>query len=118
MVRLCVSGASVGFAGTEWWDPQRTLCFARRRTVTLAIVSRKVAGSPGVLKTCAFGLGTRSVSRLLNEGVRITKMRENCLKQFDEHWNCLETNNQVSYKLNIRIITPIAHVICAGLLPV
>ena len=22
-------------------------------------------------------------------------MRENCLKQFDEHWNCLETNNQV-----------------------
>ena len=32
---------------------------------------------------------------LLNETVRITKMRENCLKQFDEHWNCLEANNQV-----------------------
>ena len=31
----------------------------------------------------------------LNEAVRITKMRENCLKQFDEHWNCLEANNQV-----------------------
>ncbi|KAF9644505.1 Ndufa8, NADH-ubiquinone oxidoreductase complex I 19kd subunit [Thelephora ganbajun] len=24
----------------------------------------------------------------------ITKMRENCLKQFDEHWKCLEGNNQ------------------------
>jgi len=32
---------------------------------------------------------------LFNETVRITKMRENCLKQFDEHWNCLEANNQV-----------------------
>lgn len=26
---------------------------------------------------------------------RITKMRENCLQQFDAHWNCLELNNQV-----------------------
>ena len=25
----------------------------------------------------------------------IAKMRENCLKEFDEHWNCLEINNQV-----------------------
>ena len=24
-------------------------------------------------------------------------MRENCLKQFDEHWNCLEANNQVRW---------------------
>lgn len=23
-------------------------------------------------------------------------MRENCLKQFDEHWNCMEANNQVT----------------------
>jgi hypothetical protein len=23
-------------------------------------------------------------------------MRENCLEQFDEHWKCLENNNQVS----------------------
>lgn len=22
-------------------------------------------------------------------------MRENCLEQFDTHWNCLELNNQV-----------------------
>jgi len=22
-------------------------------------------------------------------------MRENCLQQFDEHWKCLENNNQV-----------------------
>ena len=25
----------------------------------------------------------------------ITKMRENCLKEFDAHWQCLENNNQV-----------------------
>ncbi|KAH7887478.1 hypothetical protein F5I97DRAFT_1860762 [Phlebopus sp. FC_14] len=24
----------------------------------------------------------------------ITKMRENCLEQFDAHWSCLEMNNQ------------------------
>lgn len=23
-------------------------------------------------------------------------MRENCLQQFEAHWNCLELNNQVS----------------------
>ncbi|KAI0797056.1 NADH dehydrogenase, alpha subcomplex, subunit 8 [Abortiporus biennis] len=27
----------------------------------------------------------------------ITKMRENCLKDFDKHWNCLELNNQEYY---------------------
>ncbi|KAI0082527.1 NADH dehydrogenase, alpha subcomplex, subunit 8 [Panus rudis PR-1116 ss-1] len=27
----------------------------------------------------------------------ITKMRENCLAQWDEHWNCLEKNNQEYY---------------------
>jgi len=27
---------------------------------------------------------------------RITKMRENCLQQFDAHWNCLELHNQVN----------------------
>ena len=26
---------------------------------------------------------------------RITKMRENCLAQFEAHWGCLEQNNQV-----------------------
>lgn len=25
----------------------------------------------------------------------ITKMRENCLQQFDEHWKCLENSNHV-----------------------
>ena len=63
--------------------------------MTLAIVSRKVVESPGVLKTCAFGWDAHFSSRLLSGTIRITKMRENCLKQFDEHWNCLESNNQV-----------------------
>ena len=27
--------------------------------------------------------------------LRITKMRENCLQQFDAHWECLEKRNQV-----------------------
>ncbi|TEB32239.1 NADH-ubiquinone oxidoreductase subunit [Coprinellus micaceus] len=27
----------------------------------------------------------------------ITKMRENCLEQFNTHWNCLERNNQEYY---------------------
>ena len=27
---------------------------------------------------------------------RITKLRENCLAEFDAHWKCLEMNNQVS----------------------
>lgn len=25
-------------------------------------------------------------------------MRENCLKEFDTHWDCLETNNQDYYR--------------------
>ncbi|KAF9238815.1 Ndufa8, NADH-ubiquinone oxidoreductase complex I 19kd subunit [Melanogaster broomeanus] len=41
----------------------------------------------------------------LKEGRRVTrcaadlinKMRENCLEQFDAHWNCLEMNNQEYY---------------------
>ncbi|TCD63963.1 hypothetical protein EIP91_004732 [Steccherinum ochraceum] len=28
----------------------------------------------------------------------ITKMRENCLAEFDKHWNCLEMNNQAYNK--------------------
>ncbi|KIJ69858.1 hypothetical protein HYDPIDRAFT_77685 [Hydnomerulius pinastri MD-312] len=43
--------------------------------------------------------------RCLKEGRRvtrcatdlITKMRENCLEQFDAHWSCLEMNNQEYY---------------------
>ena len=30
---------------------------------------------------------------------RITKMRENCLKEFETHYNCLEMNNQVRISL-------------------
>ncbi|KAI6135142.1 Ndufa8, NADH-ubiquinone oxidoreductase complex I 19kd subunit [Pisolithus croceorrhizus] len=41
----------------------------------------------------------------LKEGRRVTrcatdlinKMRENCLEQFETHWNCLELNNQEYY---------------------
>jgi len=43
--------------------------------------------------------------RCLKEGRRVTrcatdlinKMRENCLEQFEAHWNCLEQNNQEYY---------------------
>ncbi|KAG9317691.1 Ndufa8, NADH-ubiquinone oxidoreductase complex I 19kd subunit, partial [Chiua virens] len=43
--------------------------------------------------------------RCLKEGRRVTrcatdlinKMRENCLEQFEAHWNCLESNNQEYY---------------------
>src|ERR1700677_2134808 len=28
----------------------------------------------------------------------ITKMRENCLQQFEAHWHCLEMNNQVCFR--------------------
>lgn len=27
--------------------------------------------------------------------IRINKMRESCLAEWDTHWNCLEKNNQV-----------------------
>ncbi|EGN92038.1 Ndufa8, NADH-ubiquinone oxidoreductase complex I 19kd subunit [Serpula lacrymans var. lacrymans S7.3] len=37
----------------------------------------------------------RRVTRCATE--LITKMRENCLEQFDAHWNCLELNNQEYY---------------------
>ncbi|KAF9782261.1 Ndufa8, NADH-ubiquinone oxidoreductase complex I 19kd subunit [Thelephora terrestris] len=48
----------------------------------------------------------RDPAHCLKEGRRvtrcaqdlITKMRENCLKQFDEHWSCLEANNQEYYR--------------------
>ncbi|RDB20160.1 NADH-ubiquinone oxidoreductase 20 subunit [Hypsizygus marmoreus] len=38
----------------------------------------------------------RRVTRCATE--LITKLRENCLSQFDEHWNCLESNNQEYYR--------------------
>ncbi|KAF8874351.1 hypothetical protein BD779DRAFT_1450966 [Infundibulicybe gibba] len=47
----------------------------------------------------------RDPAHCLKEGRRvtrcatdlITKMRENCLQQFDAHWNCLEKHNQEYY---------------------
>jgi hypothetical protein len=47
--------------------------------------------------TCAFNPWPFSIidAELLVEFFRITKMREHCMKEFDEHWNCLERNNQV-----------------------
>ena len=68
-----------------------------------------------MLKTCASSDGVPSADPLLTEAIRITKMRENCLKQFDEHWNCLEANNQVRSTLKYprRLLT-----IRAGILPV
>ncbi|KAF5371314.1 hypothetical protein D9758_004203 [Tetrapyrgos nigripes] len=47
----------------------------------------------------------RDPSHCLKEGRRVTrcatdlinKMRENCLSQFQEHWDCLEKNNQEYY---------------------
>ncbi|KAJ8087140.1 ndufa8, NADH-ubiquinone oxidoreductase complex I 19kd subunit [Marasmius tenuissimus] len=47
----------------------------------------------------------RDPGHCLKEGRRVTrcatdliaKMRENCLSQFQEHWNCLENNNQEYY---------------------
>ncbi|KAL0950069.1 hypothetical protein HGRIS_010073 [Hohenbuehelia grisea] len=48
----------------------------------------------------------RDPGHCLKEGRRVTrcatdlinKMRENCLEQFDAHWNCLELNNQEYYR--------------------
>jgi hypothetical protein len=34
---------------------------------------------------------------------RINKMRENCLDQFDTHWNCLELNNQVQSCIRVSL---------------
>ncbi|KAJ6560293.1 Ndufa8, NADH-ubiquinone oxidoreductase complex I 19kd subunit [Mycena capillaripes] len=38
----------------------------------------------------------RRVTRCATE--LITKMRENCLEQFESHWGCLELNNQQYYR--------------------
>lgn len=31
----------------------------------------------------------------------ISKLRENCLQEFDNHWKCLENNNQVSLRFKL-----------------
>ena len=47
---------------------------------------------------CATDLQVVYRTRRMNIGLicarRINKMRENCLEQFEAHWNCLELNNQ------------------------
>jgi hypothetical protein len=52
----------------------------------------------------------------INCRIRITKMRENCLQQFDAHWECLEKRNQVcdiylSLNLTAFYIKEISHVV-------
>ncbi|KAH9977625.1 Ndufa8, NADH-ubiquinone oxidoreductase complex I 19kd subunit [Lactifluus volemus] len=78
----------------------------------------EVGATSAPLKSAAFFIGAyckefnedfmlcksenREPAHCLKEGRRVTrcaidlisKMRENCLQQFEEHWNCLEMNNQ------------------------
>ena len=35
-------------------------------------------------------------------------MRENCLAEFDKHWNCLEMNNQVGLMNNMIFALPVS----------
>ncbi|KAF5322719.1 hypothetical protein D9619_000258 [Psilocybe cf. subviscida] len=81
----------------------------------------EVGATSGPLKSAAFFIGAyckdynedfmlcknenRDPGHCLKEGRKVTrctidlisKMRENCLKQFDAHWQCLEKNNQEYY---------------------
>ncbi|TFK43908.1 hypothetical protein BDQ12DRAFT_675777 [Crucibulum laeve] len=81
----------------------------------------ELGATSGPLKSAAFFIGayckdynddfmlckneSRDPAHCLKEGRRvtrcatdlITKMRENCLAQFDAHWNCLERNNHEYY---------------------
>ena len=50
-------------------------------------------------EVCLQGLGERSRTYVQS---RITKLRENCLSEFEKHWNCLELNNQVSICMNAK----------------
>ena len=46
-------------------------------------------------------------------------MRENCLQEFEKHWNCLEWNNQVSatHRLALFLRVHNAH-LCAQGIPI
>ncbi|KAI0340784.1 NADH dehydrogenase, alpha subcomplex, subunit 8 [Trametopsis cervina] len=79
---------------------------------------QELGTTSGPLKSAAFFIGAhckdynddfmlckaenRDPGHCLKEGRRvtrcaqdlITKMRENCLAEFEKHWNCLEWNNQ------------------------
>ncbi|KAJ3740830.1 Ndufa8, NADH-ubiquinone oxidoreductase complex I 19kd subunit [Lentinula detonsa] len=82
---------------------------------------QELGATSGPLKSAAFFIGAyckeynedfmlckaenRDPGHCLKEGRRVTrcatnlinKMRENCLSQFQEHWSCLERNNQEYY---------------------
>ncbi|KAF8076803.1 Ndufa8, NADH-ubiquinone oxidoreductase complex I 19kd subunit [Lyophyllum atratum] len=82
----------------------------------------ELGATSGPLKSAAFFIGAyckeynedfmlckaedRNPEHCLKEGRRVTrcatdlisKMRENCLEQFQAHWNCLEKNNQEYYR--------------------
>ncbi|KDQ64229.1 hypothetical protein JAAARDRAFT_27852 [Jaapia argillacea MUCL 33604] len=82
---------------------------------------QEIGATSAPLKSAAFFLGayckdynedfmlckaeSRDPGHCLKEGRRvtrcatelITKLRENCLKEFESHWACLENNNQEYY---------------------
>ncbi|KAI0774580.1 NADH dehydrogenase, alpha subcomplex, subunit 8 [Fomes fomentarius] len=82
---------------------------------------KELGATSAPLKSAAFFLGAyckdynedfmlckaenRDPAHCLKEGRRvtrcaqdlITKLRENCLAEFEKHWNCLEYNNQEYY---------------------
>ncbi|KAK0499555.1 NADH dehydrogenase alpha subcomplex subunit 8 [Armillaria luteobubalina] len=91
--------------------------FVDAETTSLPKVD-EIGATSGPLKSAAFFIGAhckeynedfmlckaenRDPAHCLKEGRRVTrcaadlltKMRENCAKQFETHWNCLERNNQ------------------------
>jgi hypothetical protein len=80
---------------TKWFAfmltmTQRTLCYARARTGTLNIVSKRAEKLRDARPSC------RSPCSEMELTGSISKMRESCLAEFDAHWQCLEKNNQVS----------------------
>ncbi|PBK93874.1 NADH dehydrogenase alpha subcomplex subunit 8 [Armillaria gallica] len=94
--------------------------FVDAETTSLPKVE-EIGATSGPLKSAAFFIGAhckeynedfmlckaenRDPAHCLKEGRRVTrcaadlltKMRENCAKQFETHWNCLERNNQEYY---------------------
>lgn len=68
------------------WDT-RSGSLLKGRTTSNAVCNRSVRSFPLSFQDCSLTY------------VSITKMRENCLSQFDAHWNCLERNNQVGGSL-------------------
>ena len=49
-----------------------------------------------------FGYSTSSAHWLFAVN-SITKLRENCLAEFEKHWNCLEYNNQACSVHSVRV---------------